>query len=156
MKNIYFSEDTVSTNDLYFVCYMIERVSRQLKQRNNYTVNAIGKQGLERQLSIANVLHSANPEAVVHDWIEEYHLLPGTFDITDVRTDLDITLPTALQMGKVYSRLILATMQADENYADGILRVYNHPICQIIDNYNSSAYYEPSYYIAQAYVQGGF
>jgi hypothetical protein len=101
-------------------------------------------------------LHSANPDAVAHDWIQEYNLQPGEFDVTDVNYDLVNHLPTALQMGKVYSRLILATPLPDENYADGILRVYNNPICRIIDNYNSSAYYEPSYYIARAYYQGGF
>ena len=29
-------------------------------------------------------------------------------------------------------------------------------ICYIIDNYNASAYYEPSYVIARAYNNGGF
>lgn len=38
----------------------------------------------------------------------------------------------------------------------GMLRVYNNPICEVIDNYNASAYYEPSYVIARAYNDGGF
>ena len=59
-------------------------------------------------------------------------------------------------MGKVYTRLILDTAQPNENYVDGMMRVYNHPICEVIDNYNSSAFYEPSYYIARAYKNGGF
>ena len=59
-------------------------------------------------------------------------------------------------MGKVYMRLILATMQPEEDYVQGMLRVYNNPICEVIDNYNASAYYEPSYVIARAYNDGGF
>lgn len=59
-------------------------------------------------------------------------------------------------MGKVYMRLILATLQPDEDYVQGMLRVYNNPICEVIDNYNASAYYEPSYVIARAYNDGGF
>lgn len=59
-------------------------------------------------------------------------------------------------MGKVYKRLILNTLQPDEDYADAILRVYNDPICEVIDNYNTSAYYEPSPYIARSYFAGGF
>ena len=43
-----------------------------------------------------------------------------------------------------------------ENYVDEIYRVYNSDICDIIDNYNCSAYYEPSYIIARAYQKGGF
>lgn len=59
-------------------------------------------------------------------------------------------------MGKVYMRLILATLQPDEDYVQGMRRVYNNPICEVIDNYNASAYYEPSYVIARAYNDGGF
>lgn len=43
-----------------------------------------------------------------------------------------------------------------ESKVDGIIRVYNNPICEVIDNYNCSAYYEPSYVIARAYQNGGF
>lgn len=43
-----------------------------------------------------------------------------------------------------------------ENYVDGIVRVYNNDICEVIDNYNGSAFYEPSYVIARAYQNGGF
>ncbi|MBQ8679858.1 MAG: hypothetical protein IJ530_08835 [Treponema sp.] len=59
-------------------------------------------------------------------------------------------------MGKVYNRLILATLSKGEDYIDGMVRVYNAPICDTIDNYNSSAYYEPSYIIERAYLNGGF
>ena len=47
-------------------------------------------------------------------------------------------------------------MTSNEDYVDGIFRVYNNPICEVIDNYNASAYYEPSYVIARAYQNGGF
>ena len=39
---------------------------------------------------------------------------------------------------------------------DRIIRVYNDRICEVIDNYNGSAFYEPSYVIARAYQAGGF
>jgi hypothetical protein len=59
-------------------------------------------------------------------------------------------------MGKVYERLIVDTLQSNEDYVNGLIRVYNNPICEVIDNYNCSAYYEPSYVIARAYQDGGF
>ena len=59
-------------------------------------------------------------------------------------------------MGAVYQRLICDTMSTKENFVDGIMRVYNDPICEVIDNYNGSAFYEPSYVIARAYQAGGF
>lgn len=156
MRNIYFPDETVNENDLYFVCSMIERIARTIKQPNRYVVNRIGKKGLQEKLSVANVLHSENPEAVVQQWIEEYVLENGDFDVTRTNPSLVTTIPTALQMGKVYTRLVLSTLSRNEDYADGILRVYNNPICEIIDDYNGSAYYEPSYFITRAYNQGSF
>ncbi|MBE6269743.1 MAG: hypothetical protein E7101_02185 [Prevotella ruminicola] len=156
MTNVFFPEDEISTDDLYFVCYMIERTARQLKQPNKYVANMMGHDELAKKLSLADVLHSANPLAVASDWIEEYGMQPGNFDVTQVDAELCPEIPTATQMGKVYKRLILNTMQSNEDYADAIIRVYNNPICEVIDNYNTSAYYEPSPYIARSYYAGGF
>lgn len=157
MTNIYFPDEEVSADDVYFVCYMIERIARRIKQRNAYVVNAIGKERLESFLSLANVLHSENPLQVEDDWIDEFSLKEGEFDITLVDKDLtDNVIPRPTQMGKVYMRLIMDTIAPEENYADAILRVYNDEICYTLDNYNASAYYEPSYVIARAYRAGGF
>lgn len=46
MKNQYFQEEDIEKNDLYFICYMIERVARKLHQKNKYVVNKIGKEAL--------------------------------------------------------------------------------------------------------------
>ncbi len=156
MTNMYFPDEEIKKNDLYFVCYMIERVARKIKQKNRYVVNTIGKEGLQHLLSVANVLHAENPLDVEDRWIAEYALAQGDFDITNVNSDLVKMIPSAIQMGKVYQRLISDTMQPQEEFTDGILRIYNDDICQVIDNYNCSAYYEPSYVIARAYHAGGF
>ena len=156
MTNKYFPDEEIKTNDLYFICYMIERVARKLHQKNSYVVNAIGKDNLEHLISLANVLHSENPLQVEDDWIEEYDLKEGNFDITAIDSELADQVPTALEMGKVYQRLIADTAVTEEDYVDGILRVYNNEICDTIDNYNCSAFYEPSYVIARAYQNGGF
>lgn len=156
MKNKYFPEEDIEKNDLYFICYMIERVARHIHQRNRYVVNAIGKAGLYHLLSVANVLHAENPLKVEDDLIKEYDLKSSDFDITNVDKDLAEKIPTALEMGNVYQRLIVDTMNSKEDYVDGILRVYNNELCDVIDNYNCSAFYEPSYVIARAYQAGGF
>lgn len=156
MTNLYFPDEEITKNDLYFMCYMVERVARKLKQHNVYVVNTIGEAELRHLISVANVLHSVNPMQVEADWITEYNLQQGTFDITAVDKNLCEQIPAATAMGKVYMRLILATLQPDEDYVQGMLRVYNNPICEVIDNYNASAYYEPSYVIARAYNDGGF
>lgn len=156
MRNQYFPEEEISADDLYFMCSMIERVARHLHQRNRYVVNAIGKEELYHLISCANVLHSENPAKVEEEWIENYQLARGDFDITDVDQTLADRIPTPLDIGAVYQRLILDTLDEKEDYVAGILRVYNNEICETIDNYNCSAFYEPSYVVARAYQQGGF
>ena len=156
MTNQFFHDEQITDNDLYFSCYMIERVARKLHQKNKYIVNNITKDEWRRLISLANVLHCENPLKIENEWIEEYHLKKGDFDITAVDWELVDEIPSETQMGKVYTRLILSTLQPKEDYVDGLVRVYNDEICETIDNYNSSAYYEPSYVITRAYNNGGF
>lgn len=156
MRNIYFPDEDVTENDLYFVCYMIERTARKTHQHNYYIVEQLGLKGLRHQLSVANVNHSVNPLQIEQDWIEEYNLCSGDYDVTDVDGTLAEEIPSASQIGKVYMRLILDTTTSDEDYAEAIIRVYSDEICKIIDNYNCSAFYEPSYVITRAYHNGGF
>ena len=156
MTNLYFKDEKITENDLYFLCYMIERVARKLHQRNSYVVNCIPKNEWIRLISLAKVLHCENPLKIEEEWIEEYKLEKGEFDISNVNYELVERIPTETQMGKVYKRLIVDTLSEDENFIDGLIRVYNSEICNTIDNYNCSAYYEPSYVITRAYNEGGF
>lgn len=156
MSNIYFPDEEIGFNELYFVCYMIERTARHLKQPNRYVVEKLGKEALERQLSIASTNHCLNPEQVVADWVDEYALESGSVDVTKVDPRFTDKVPTDTQMGKVYARLILSVSQQDESLAIAMLQVYASPICQTIDNYNTGAYYEPSYVQTRAFYAGAF
>ena len=156
MRNVFFPDEEITRDDLYFVCYMIERTARQLKQPNRYVVNKMGKRELAERLSMASVQHAENPDAVAQHWIDDNELTSGNHDVLKTDTQLVQAPPTALQMGKVYARLIEQTISENEDYADAIQRVYNSPICEILDDYNGSAYYEPSYVITRSYYHGNF
>ncbi|MBE5926228.1 MAG: hypothetical protein E7270_04625 [Lachnospiraceae bacterium] len=156
MMNIFFENEEVTENDLYFMCYMIERVARKIKQKNRYVVNNIDKKELTRLICLANVLHCENPLKVEDEWINDYNLVSGDFDVTDINPKLETRIPTETQMGKVYTRLIVDTLKEDEDYIQGLIRVYNDSICDKLDDYDCGAYYEPSYFIARAYNEGGF
>jgi len=146
----------ITFNDLYFVCYMIERTARSIKQRNIYVVNKLGTEGLKHQLSIAETNHCLNPNEVVDHWKEEYDLHIGEFDVTKIDRRFTDTVPSETQMGKVYARLIQSIDTNYNNLVDVIKNVYSSPICEYIDNYNSSAYYEPSYIQTRAFYAGAF
>ena len=156
MSNIYFPDEEITFNDLYFVCYMIERVARSIKQRNKYVVECIGSEGLARQLSIAQTNHCMNPDQVVSDWKEEYKLQDGQVDVTKINPEYTDKVPSTTQMGKVYARLIESVSKQGGDLIQAIMDVYASPICDAIDNYNSSAYYEPGYIQTRAYLNGSF
>ena len=72
MNNKYFPDEEIGFNDIYFVCYMIERIARKLHQHNRYVVERMGENGLYRQLSLASTTHCLNPLQVEDDWIAEF------------------------------------------------------------------------------------
>ena len=154
--NIYFPEREITFDDLKFVCYMIERTARRIKQPNVYVVERMGKDELMHNLSLADVLHCENPDDVADRWIADYHLKGGCTDVLHIDKALTPVPPTPIQMGKVYARLILSVLNSQDNLADKISEVYHSPICEKLDNYNCSAYYEPSYFITRAFYQGNF
>ena len=47
----------------------------------------------------------------------------GDFDVADIDPELVDKIPSETQMGKVYTRLILSTLQPEEDYIDGMLRI---------------------------------
>jgi len=156
MKDIIYMDEPITKNDLYFVCYIIERVARKLHQPNKYVVNSIGEKELYKLICNAPVLHCENPLKIESELINDYGLVKGNFNISDVDKELCDKIPSETAIGKVYMRLIQDTLQPEEDYIKGLIRVYNDSICETIDNYNCSAYYEPSYFIARAYFNGGF
>ena len=155
MTNKYFQDETITFNDLYFVCYMIERVARKIHQRNRYVVCQMGTDALFHELSLAQVSHSLNPEQVEAEWIEKYSLEKGDFDVTDVDPEYTDKVPSTTEMGKVYARLI-ESLDNEDNLPKTIVSVYNSPVCDIIDDYNTGAYYEPSYVQTRAVMNGEF
>lgn len=156
MKELTYNAKKVTEHYLYFICFLIENLSRKQHQPNRYVVNKLGKDILYYLLGLNDVMADFELPGVLNDIVTKYQLEEGDFDVTDVDPELVTRIPNANQMAKVYKRLILATLQPEEDYVDGVIRVYNDEICDTIDNYNCSAYYEPSYVITKAYLEGEF
>ena len=156
MRSVYDKDEMITEDDLFFVCYMVERLSRKLSLHNRDVINQIEPEEWRRLISLADVLHALNPLQVEDDWIRDYQLTEGNYHILDVDPAFTEHIPTDLEMGKVYQRLMLDTMTPDEDYVDAMIRVYNDAICEKLDDYDCGAFYEPSNVIARAYRQGGF
>ena len=64
-------------------------------------MNQLGYDPLYHLIRVANVLHSDNPDQVVHDLMDEYKLEYGSFYIENVNSELCSRIPTELDVGKV-------------------------------------------------------
>ena len=71
----------ISEDDVFYVCTMIEYVARTTHNRVRDIVNAMTDDNLKHQLKIAEVNHCLSFEQVCDEWIEDYKIKDGTFDI---------------------------------------------------------------------------
>lgn len=76
MKNLYFPEEDVRNDDLFFICYMIERIARRVHQRNRCVVNMIGKKNMYHLISVAGVLHAQNQSVIFCGQFNTYLSVP--------------------------------------------------------------------------------
>ena len=116
LKNIYFPDEDIIEDDLFYICFIIEKVSRFVKQPTSYIVRQIGEKNLYHLLSCAQALHCDNPEKVTREWINDYAIQKGDF-IFDEKYD-------AIDTGKKDSEKILEQLKNDEDYVQGIQRYF--------------------------------
>lgn len=65
------------------------------------------------------------------------------------------SIPTHWDIGKVYKRLILGvSKEKNIRIIDALIEVYISFICDLIDDYNGSFYYESPQYILHTYLTG--
>jgi hypothetical protein len=145
--------ESKESNDLFFVCSLVEYIARQTKNHRSVVVNAIGKEKLQHIYNLADIYHSENIDKVSDELISYGHIQTGYFD--NVST-AKYTLPTIWDIGKVYKRLIIAIAENrnDHSPIDILIEVYNSWISRKIEDFNSSLYYENPDYIFQSYLAG--
>ena len=137
-------------NDLFFVCSLIEYISRKTKNTKKYIVEKLGKEAIKKIYDLAEVYHCENMEKVSEELIQKYKIQNGTYDIL---TECKYKTPTIWELGRIYQRLIIMVNNNEEEYIDTLLEVLSSWIIEKIDNYNSSMYYENPSYIYECYKQ---
>lgn len=139
-------------NDLFFTCSLIEYIARKTTNHRSVVVNALGKKRIEKIYELADVYHSDNIDRVSEDFIKEAEIINGEFDnIKSAR----YSIPSHWDIGKVYKRLVLgAAREKHMDIVEALMDVYNSFVCEKIDNYNSSFYYDNPQNILNAYLTG--
>ncbi len=90
-------------NDYFYVCSLIEYIARQTNNKRGVIANALGREGIEKQLYGAEVNHCLSFEQVGDEVIEQYHISEGDFDTI---SDCKYTVPGFMDIGKLYSIMV--------------------------------------------------
>lgn len=140
------------SNDLFYVCSLIDYISRLTTNKRSYVVNALGKNTLEKIYDLADIYHSDNIDRVAEDFIKASNIFNGCFDNV---SEAKYTVPSHWDIGKVYKRLIIGVSESKNiSVIEALLEVYNSFITEKIDDYNSSFYYEVPQVILNSYLNG--
>ena len=141
------------SNDIFFVCSLIEYIARQTKNHRSVVVNALGKDKLKHIFNLADVYHSENIDKISNELIKTYTIETGLFNNV---TASNYSIPTIWDIGKVYKRLIVDII----NYRNSndpiaiLIEVYNSWLSRKIEDFNSSMFFENPDYIFQSYLAG--
>ena len=141
-----------NANNMFFLCSLIEYISRKTKNHRNVVVNAIGKGDLQHIFDLADVYHCENMDKLTFELIEKHDIENGIFDNV---ADAKYAIPTHWDIGKVYKRLIISISEKENKpFIDALWEVYNSWLSRKIEDFNSSVYYESPEYLYHSYLAG--
>ena len=133
----------IERNDFFYVCSLIEYIARQTKNRRRVIVEALGKEGIEKQLYDAEVNHCLSFEQVSDEVIERYKIPEGDFDtITECRYEV----PSFMDIGKLYS--------IPEREVDELIKIFSSFISDKISDFQTDIYYQNPSYLECSYRAG--
>lgn len=133
-------------NDLFFVCSLIENVSRCTKNKKEYVVKCLGEEKIKKIYELADVYHSENLDKVTEEIIKECNIKEGNYILKTKNNK-----PTIWEIGRVYQNFILKVNSDEKYYIDTLINVLSSWIIEKIDNYESSLYYENTDYIYECF-----
>ena len=140
------------SNDLFYVCSLIDYIARKTTNRRKDVVNQLGKNHIQKMYDLADVYHSDNIDRVSDDFIELANIINGSFDNVG---SCQYNIPSHWDIGKVYKRLILGiARERNVDMIDALFQAYNSFVSEKIDDYNSSFYYENSFNILTTFLTG--
>lgn len=128
-------------NDLYYTASLIEYVGRKTKNRRSEIAHAIGIEGIDLLLDVADINHCLPMEQVADELIEDYEIAEGSFDTV---SQCRFSVPSEMRIGKVYARLAEQLSKNESQYAEKLFEVFVSPFSDAVSDFNSALYFAPS------------
>lgn len=137
-------------DNIFYVCTVIEYVSRITHNRPKDIVAKLTKEDIEHQIKVANVNHCLSYEQIADEWIEDFNIEDGNyFNVEECKYEV----PSHIAIGRVYQQLILRETQEGKE-VQTLIDVFSSFISDEISNYNSNVYYSNPDYIRCSYEAG--
>lgn len=142
--------ESTQANNLLFVCFMIQSLSRMTKNSVAAIVTHLGRKAISHYFELADVYHSENPNYLFPEIISKYGISPGNFDNVSV---CQYRIPAPMDIAKVFQRLILAVAEGqNDDLLTVLMQVYSSDFALRIEDYNSSLYFENPEYVLLSYL----
>ena len=137
-------------DNLFYVCSLIEFIARETKNQRRVIVNALGMDGIKKQLADAPVNHCLSFEQVADELIEYYQIPQGDFDtITNCKYDV----PTYIAIGRLYSIMIEDCAEEGKEIEE-LMKLFNSFIADEISDFSTDLYYQNPSYLECSYKEG--
>lgn len=137
-------------NDFFYVCSLIEYTARKTNNRRGAIIDALGKDGILKQLKDAEVNHCLSFEQVSDEIIDIYGIKPGDFDTI---TNCKYTIPGFMDIGRLYSIMIEDCAKSGEEVNE-MIKIFKSFISDEISNFKTGVYYQNPDYLEWSYREG--
>lgn len=140
----------INKDDLFYVCTLIEFTARKTNNRRKVIVNALGIEGITKQLCDAQVNHCLSFEQVSEELIEYYKIPTGNFDTI---SNCSYQIPSFIAIGRLYSYMILDCSEKGRE-TEELLKIFNSFISDEISDFQTGVYFENPSYLECSYQEG--
>ena len=137
-------------NDYFYVCALIEYIARVTRNHRGDIVNLLGENGVKKLLHDAEVNHCLSFEQVSDEVIEQYKIKNGNFDTI---TDCKYSVPSYLDIGKLYS-ILIEDCAMPGNEIQELMKIFSSFISDEISDFSTDLYYQNPDYIEWSYREG--
>lgn len=138
---------TQAQNDIFYTAAVIEYAARLTKNKRALMAELIGVNGAQNIYQFAEVSHCLPFAQVADEIIEDYNIPIGDFKPEDV----DVKVPSASEIGKVYMRLVEDSQPNPEKYPEALIAILKSKISDWMTDYRSAFYYSPRDYVLESY-----
>ncbi|MCD8198021.1 MAG: hypothetical protein LUE24_12810 [Lachnospiraceae bacterium] len=137
-------------NDYFYVCSLIEFTARKTNNKRGIVVNALGLDGVRKQLKDAEVNHCLSFEQISDELIGQYAVTDGNFDTI---TNCKYRIPGFMDIGRLYMYLI-QDLAKPGTEAETLMVVFKSFLSDEISNFSTGVYYENLSYLEESFKAG--